>query len=338
MKKLLLLVLAALLALPACAGAEAAGLPAFVYQGDDPCTGAVCDYILKTYGSLYEACDVSIPSPLILEKDDSDPQDVKLWGIYTLDNYSLVNTTLMTESGGDMPGLLHLKAVDGVWEVTSEDMVGDGEAYEQDVNRIFGMRDGLADRFWNLDDGAATANRLQYVSDYVKWNGLNITQMQDFGWKPVALIGAPETAEADEIVRFTSGLGYSVAYDMRLFACLQYDELAENFCGVDALEGIEMDVERKNDQTAEAVVKWLEEDMKQPVEEEAAIGADGIAATCVRDGAAGKGVTSRNYVVPVDGGFLVLALSNTYYLGSDAPAVEGGEEALQGLLATFKLN
>lgn len=337
MKKLCVLMVVIMLLNFAVATAEADRLPDYIYQGDDPYLPAVCDYIMQTYSPFYTQEDVAIPCPLILETDDTDPQDVRLWGIFVLDNYRLVNTTLIGESGGATPGLVHLKAVDGGWQVTSMETVGDGDDFQKDVERIFGMREGLLKRYQGITSDDINQARLRSVSDYVNWNGLNITQMQDFGWKPMALVNAPETAVADQIVHYSSALGYALDYDLRLFSYISFGDNEEGFAGVDALEGISLDVQRREGENADAVAQSLSEELNRPVIENATIGEDNLAALCVRDAALRDGVVKRAYVVTVKDGCLVVTVSNTYYAEEGDPVVEGGVAALEALLASFRL-
>ena len=337
MKMLCILMVVIILSGFTVATAKADLLPDYIYQGDDPYLPAVCDYILQVYGSFYAQVDVAIPCPLILETDDTDPQDVRLWGIFDLDNYRLVNTTLISESGGRTPGLVHLKAIDGGWRVTSMESVGDGEDFQKDVERIFGMRKGLLDRYQGITSDDVNEARLQSVSDYVNWNGLKITQIQDFGWKPVALINAPETAEADQIVHYTGTLGYALDYDLRLFSYISFGDNEESFAGVDALEGISLDVQRSEGENADAVAQSLSEELNRPVIENVTIGEDNLAALCVRDAVLRDGVVKRAYVVAINDGCLVVTVSNTYYAEEGDLVVEGGEAALETLLASFRL-
>ena len=122
----------------AAAADGSAALPAYVYQGDDPCLAAVCDWITSGEGRKYLQAEVTIPCPLIAEIDDSDPQDVRVWGNFWVHNYKAVGTTLISVSGGECPGLLHLRAAENGYEVFDAELVGDGGAYAKDMRRIFG--------------------------------------------------------------------------------------------------------------------------------------------------------------------------------------------------------
>ena len=333
MKRLFALLMAALLA-AGCALAEAEKLPAFDCGNGETIEEAACAWLLANEAELYAEGDVTIPCALILEADETDPADVLAWGMYSVDQYTLLNTTLFNVSAGRVPGLMHLKHEDGRYEVTSFESVGDGDDYAEDVARIFGMREGLAEKLdgcWDDHDAAL----LRAISDYVNRNGLPVTQMQDFGWAPVALINAPETAEEDQVVHHVSALGYSADYDLRQFSFLSLGDDSEGFAGVEALEGIGVDVARRPGEAAEDVIASLKEAVDDPAQEAATLG--GAEATLVYDKARAEGVTNRTYVVPVEGGCLTVAVNNTYYTMDNAPVVEGADAALDALLGSFRV-
>lgn len=335
MKKLLSLLLAALL-FAACAFAEGDALPAFEYRGPDPIAEAVCAYLLENEGGYYTEGDVLIPCPSILEVDDTDPQDTLVWADYYLNWYVLRNTTLICVSGGAFPGMMHLRATDDGWEVTSVEYLRDGEDYDVDAKRVFGAREGLLEKFEADDDEALAIVERQYVSDYVNWNGLNVTQLQHFGWPPVPLINAPDTAEADQIIHCERSMGCALDYDLRVFSEFDYDDESISLAGVGDLEGISIDVYRY-DESAEAILAELSEDMTEPVQTPATLGAEDVACTRLEDAALGEGVARPIYVVPLEGGCLAISTCNTFYYYEGDPVVPGGDAALEKVLSTFRL-
>ena len=334
MKKMLLWTMLLALLLPA--RAEGAALPPFDCGDGEPMMAAVCDYLLKELGAGFEPADAAIPFATILETDDADPGDVRVWGLFGLFNYTLRNTTLMEESGCVLSGLLHLRAADGAFEVTSAEWPEDGEGNSEDEERIFSARPGLLEQLDAAKEDLATA-QLQSISDYVNRNGLPVTQYQGFGWAPVALINAPETPEAEQIIHYESPLGYAVDYDLRRFSYISFGDGEEGLAGVEALEGIDIEVTRRAE-TAEAVIGVLSAGLEKPAAEAVTFGADAVPATRVRDGALRPEVDRSAYVVALpEGGCLVFAVNNTYYAFEGDPVVEGGDAALAELLAAIRL-
>ena len=334
MKKLISLLLAILLT-ASCALAEEPALPAYRYAGDEPYLAEICDWLIETEAGYYSTGDVAIPSPAIVHADDSNPQDILVWGIFELNWYKLLNTTLFSVSGGSRPGLLHLQQTDDGYAIVEFDGVGDGTDYAKDIDRIFGMRPGLKQK---LEAAVETreANQLQFVSDYVNANQLNITQMQDYGWPPVALINAPETTEADQIIHLVSPLGYSIDYDLREFCYHPFDENTDGLSGVGDLSGISI-LMQKLDQSTEEAIADLEKDMAQPVRESVALGADNLPAIFLHDAATAEDVHEYAYAIDLNGTCLLIQTSNTYYAFADAPVVSGADEAIENALATLKI-
>ena len=312
-------------------------LPAYDYQGGEPYVADICAWMLSLEPGDADT-DVTIPCPLILEIDDSDPQDILVWGNFWLFSYTLRNTTLFTTSGGEIPGLLHLKTVDGGFEAASFDQVGDGSDYDPDVRRIFGMREGLLQKFYDSGD-ERDAVRVQYISDYVNWNGLTVTQYQDFGWEPVALLNAPPTAEADQIVHLVSPLGYSIDYDLRELSFNSFGDSEESLSGVEALQGCSMTFEQRSNASTQDLVNELSQNYEQPITGTEKIGADGLDAEVISDGEGQDEVLKKAYVLALEsGGCLIVSVRNTYYATPGDPVVPGADAVLEKTLQTFRLS
>ncbi|HCM91345.1 MAG TPA: hypothetical protein DIS78_02085 [Lachnospiraceae bacterium] len=160
-------------------------LPAYKYPGDDKLMAAVYEYIAEECSKDYEKADVSIPVVNLVDTDDSDPEDIKVWGDFWINNYKLEDDTLMTQSGGSYPGCIHLKKSGDDYEVTEMEVVGDGSEYLPTARKIFGNR--FDDLTKVMDDEKRSEIRGQIIADYVKANDLKITKYQDFGWDPVDL-------------------------------------------------------------------------------------------------------------------------------------------------------
>ena len=337
MKKLIA-VIVMLMAFTVCAFAETAAqtqLPAFDHSGYDPYTAAVCEWLLANEAGDHSQSCIAIPAPVIIQVDDGDPNDILVWGIFRIDSYELRNTTLMSVSGSSTPGLMHIKETDGTYAVVEFESVGEGSDSDEGTERIFGMREGLYDRY-RESTMTGEAVRLQFVSDYVNLNGLNILQIQDFGHDPVPLINAPDATEEDQMILHESVLGYSVVYDLRLFSFLEFDESMDCFCGVGELEGISVNVSRYEIPAEEAAAD-LAESMEVPVKEIMTIGAESMEVTLLYDEALPEGVHKNNYIVPMADGCLVVSTSNTYYASYDMETVPGADTAIDDILETFRL-
>lgn len=157
-------------------------LPDYIYKGGDPYISAISMFMIENYAGNYERCDVSIPNISIIDIDDSNADDILVWGDYWIFNYDLDGDKLVCKSGGNYPGLIHIK--DNL--VTGFDIVADGSDYTESAKAIFG------DRYEKFEEVNASIEerekiRTQTISDYVKSHELNITKYQDEGWDPVTL-------------------------------------------------------------------------------------------------------------------------------------------------------
>lgn len=161
-------------------------LPAYVYQGDEK-TAAICDYLTTDIASNYSEAEVSIPYMQIVDTDDSNPDDTLVWGDFRVMNYNLEGDILTTESGGNHPGLMHLKKnSDGSYVVTEFEQVTDGEGFVESAKEIFGDRYDAFSKV-QADADAFEEIRKESIKEYVLQNGLSITAYQDYGWDPVSL-------------------------------------------------------------------------------------------------------------------------------------------------------
>ena len=109
-----------------------------------------------------------------------------VWGDFWVFNYNLAGDTLKTVSGGNHPGLMHLKKTANGYEVTAFDAVEDGTGNLESAKRIFGDKFDSYQEISSLQEKREDM-RLRFTADYVKEHGLSATMLQDYGWPAVAL-------------------------------------------------------------------------------------------------------------------------------------------------------
>ena len=150
------------------------------------CNVAVNDYLVNVIGKNYAEAEYCIPSPFIISTDDGNKDNVLVWGDFWVFNYDVSGDTLKTVSGGDHPGLMHLKKTDKGFEVVSFEAVEDGAGNLESAKRIFGDK---FDAFWELNSNQEKREdiRLHFVADYVKKHNLPVKMVQDYGWPAVEL-------------------------------------------------------------------------------------------------------------------------------------------------------
>ena len=150
------------------------------------CNVAVNDYLVNVIGKNYAEAEYCIPSPFIISTDDGNKDNVLVWGDFWVFNYDVSGDTLKTVSGGNHPGLMHLKKTDKGMEVTSFEVVEDGAGNLESAKRIFGDQYEAFHEV-NSNQEKRESIRLQFIADYVKKNNLPVKMVQDYGWPAVAL-------------------------------------------------------------------------------------------------------------------------------------------------------
>ena len=147
---------------------------------------AVEDYLVNVIGKNYAEAEYCIPCPIVISTDDGNTDDILMWGDFWVFNYDVADDTLKTVSGGDHPGLMHLKKTDNGFEVTGFDAVADGADNLPSAKAIFGDN---FDAFWEVNSNQEKREdfRLQFIADYVKKHNLPVKMVQDYGWPAVPL-------------------------------------------------------------------------------------------------------------------------------------------------------
>ena len=166
--------------------AESASLPAYEYPGPELFYSVLYQYIIDEFGPQYDSADVGIPCPIIVYEDDSDREDIKVYGDFWYLNYNLNGDVLECTSGGAYPGCIHVKTTDDGYEVTGMDVVEDGSNYDASAKEIFG---DYYEDFSKVtaDSDSREEIRAQIISNYVFANDLSITSYKDYGTEPVSL-------------------------------------------------------------------------------------------------------------------------------------------------------
>ena len=165
---------------------EEDGYPVFSYA-DDPYQQAIWEYFRTKIVPGYAKADISLPIFDVFRTDDSDPEDVKVWGSFWVMNYNLRGTTLMTRSGGAYPGCFHLKEDGDGFTVTNVEFVADGTDEAESVDNIFGADEELKAAFAASSEDFNDA-LLNSVNIYKEKTGIEIKAYEDFGWDPVPLV------------------------------------------------------------------------------------------------------------------------------------------------------
>lgn len=141
---------------------------------------AIHRYLVDSISHQYSEAEIHVPLPSIVAVDESNGDDIKVWGEFWVMNYNQIGDTLKFVSGGSHPGLMHIRQTAKGYEVTAFDQVGDGSLFEKTARKIFGDK---YDAFMAIysDHEKRDRHHVELLSEYVKKHGLTATMYQDNG-------------------------------------------------------------------------------------------------------------------------------------------------------------
>ena len=142
---------------------------------------AIDRYLVSEIGKHYAEAQHCVPFHSIVGVDESNADDILVWGDFWVLNYNQVGDTLKCVSGGNHPGLIHVRQTENGFEVTAFDQVEDGSNNLPSAKKIFGEK---YDAFHaiNSDEQMREKLRAEVLAEYVKTHNLSVTMYQDYGW------------------------------------------------------------------------------------------------------------------------------------------------------------
>ena len=142
---------------------------------------AIDRYLVEEIGKHYAQGEHCVPIHNVVAIDESNAEDILVWGDFWVFNYNQVGDTLKCVSGGNHPGLMHVRQTDNGFEVNSFDQVEDGSNNLPSAERIFGDK-YEAYQAINSNKEDREKLRAEGLATFVKKQGLSATTYEDYGW------------------------------------------------------------------------------------------------------------------------------------------------------------
>ena len=190
MKKYLFPVMAGLLTISACGNrqtqkaespaADSIQVDSIEQEEETTYFPAIHRYLVDSISSQYAEADIRVPLPTVVAVDESNGEDIKVWGEFWVMNFNQAGDTLKMVSGGSHAGLMHIRQTEKGYEVTGFEQVADGSLFEKTAKQIFGDK---YDAFVAVYSDHEKRNRHheELLSEYVKKHHLTATMYQDNG-------------------------------------------------------------------------------------------------------------------------------------------------------------
>ena len=152
-----------------------------VVQSETAYLPAIALYLTNEIGKHYEQAEHCVPYYSIVATDESNSNDVLVWGDFWILNYNLSGDTLKCVSGGNYAGLMHLTPTNAGYKVTDFEQVADGSGYIESARTIF--KDHFRE-FQSIqsDFQGREELRRQALEEYAEANHLKAVMYQDYGW------------------------------------------------------------------------------------------------------------------------------------------------------------
>ena len=164
-----------------------AGDVKFEYDGSDKYLKVVTAEMVKVGDEMFsDQGAVEIPSPLVVKVDDSDKNDIKVYGDFIIYGYVMNGTIFDMKNGGSFPGCYHLKEENGEVSFVNSEIAEDGSNNYDSLVKICGNDENLAKEIFAAKDKDQDKTRVEYAKMYAKKNNYRLSGIKDYGW-PVIL-------------------------------------------------------------------------------------------------------------------------------------------------------
>ncbi len=153
----------------------------------ETCFTAIETYLADVIGKQYSPGEICIPYHSYEAVDESNEQDIQVWGDFWVENYNVAGDTLLFVSGGNHPGKMHVrKGDDGHFVVTGFDAVGDGSTFLPTAKAIFGDRfEDFQNAYSNHEEREEA--RKNAIGAYVIKHDIPVKVYKDYGWPAVEI-------------------------------------------------------------------------------------------------------------------------------------------------------
>ena len=159
----------------------------FKYTGSDKILEAITDHMVTEAKKFFGGQGaLEIPTPYIVKIDDSNDNDIKVYGNFYIYGYELYGTIFHNKNGGSFPGCYHLKKESDGYSYIKHEIAEDGSKNYESLVKICGGDENLAKAIFSIANEEDAATRIKYVKMYRDANNLRISGIKDYGW-PIIL-------------------------------------------------------------------------------------------------------------------------------------------------------
>ena len=165
----------------------------FSYTGSDAYLKAITDEMVNSAKESFGGQGaVEIPTPYVVKIDDSDKNDIKVYGDFYIYGYDMNGTIFNCKNSGSFPGCYHLQDKDGKVSFVSKEIAEDGSNNYSSLLKICGNDEELVKKIFGIVDSDKEKTRVEYVKMYADANKLRVYGIKDYGWPIILFNDAPD--------------------------------------------------------------------------------------------------------------------------------------------------
>lgn len=159
----------------------------FTYTGSEKYLKVVTDEMVNMAKEHFGGQGAAlIPTPYVVKVDDSDKNDIKVYGDFYIYGYDMNGTIFNCKNAGSYPGCYHLQEKDGKVSFVSKEIAEDGSNNYSSLLKICGNDEDLVKTIYSVVENDKEKTRIEYVKMYANANNLRVYGIKDFGW-PIIL-------------------------------------------------------------------------------------------------------------------------------------------------------
>ena len=185
------------------AEAEEEAKTAVAFAGiDNPAVKAAADWLAGFAAENLKSGEGMIPVMSLAKLDDSDEKDVKLYGTYDMNSYTVDGSVLKIDETKRLTGVMHMEKDGDAYKVSTTEWAEDGSNVKSALKKIV-----TDENMYNEMANGTISPELKtwYIGEAVKALGLSVDSYQEKGGQPVSLSQEPKKA-AEWVEKLAAGI------------------------------------------------------------------------------------------------------------------------------------
>lgn len=151
------------------------------YHKEQLILDTIANYLINNIAIHYVTGDICIPTIMMVKMEETNNEQIDVFGDFWVFWYNIKEDTLKTISGGNHSGRITLKRQNEQLIVTNFEQTVDGAGNVESAKRIFGDHFEIFSNIHSNSDVCEAARKVQ-IRQYVQRSNLPSQYYHDYGW------------------------------------------------------------------------------------------------------------------------------------------------------------